>query len=189
MPRIISGTARGRRLLVPKHGTRPTSDRVRESLFSSLDHRLGGWQGLRVLDLFAGSGALGLEALSRGAAHATLVDSARDAVRLCRENVGKTGLPADVVSSDVTRYVTRPGDSRFDVVFADPPYDLPAKVLESVLINLATNGWLASDATLILERDAADSQITWPPGFSQVAERRMGDTMVRFAHWTDLDGN
>ncbi|MGV1035798.1 MAG: 16S rRNA (guanine(966)-N(2))-methyltransferase RsmD [Candidatus Nanopelagicales bacterium] len=187
MTRLISGTAGGRRLLVPKHGTRPTSDRVRESLFSSLDHRLGSWHGLRVLDLFAGSGALGLEARSRGAVHATLVDSGRDAVRVCRENVELIGLTADVVGSDVMRYVARPADSRFDVVFADPPYDLPATWLENMLDNLAANGWLARDAVVILERAAADSQIAWPRGFVEDGERRLGDTVLRFAHWTDLD--
>ncbi len=187
MTRIISGTVGGRRLLVPKHGTRPTADRVRESMFSSLDHRLGSWDGLRVLDLFAGSGALGLEALSRGAAHATLVDSGREAVRACRENIARTGLSAQVVSSEVARFVTRPGESPFDVVFADPPYDLSAATLAKLLADLAANNWLANDALLILERDAADSHIAWPRGFDQVAERRLGDTMLRFAHWTDLD--
>ena len=128
-PRSIAGAAGGRRLAVPPGtGTRPTSDRAREGLFSSWESELGGangWRGARVLDLYAGSGAVGLEALSRGAAHVLLVESEQRAVRTLRQNIRTLGLPgAEARAGKVTRVVADelPG-APYDVVFLDPPYD------------------------------------------------------------------
>ncbi|MDR1798475.1 MAG: RsmD family RNA methyltransferase, partial [Bifidobacteriaceae bacterium] len=133
MTRIIAGSARGREVKVPPRGTRPTSARVREALFSLLEARLGGpggWEGLAVLDLYAGSGALGLEAASRGAARVVLVDSSRAAAGVAQANAGALGL-AGVVSvlavkvEAVAAGASLPGlDQSFDVVFLDPPYAL-----------------------------------------------------------------
>ena len=127
MTRIIAGAARGRRLAVPPGaGTRPTSDRAREALFSTLESLLGAWAGRRVLDLYAGSGAVGLEALSRGAAHALLVESDARAARTLAANVATLGLRRRRGAARPGRAGRRPGlpGPAYDVVFADPPYDL-----------------------------------------------------------------
>ena len=133
MARVIAGAAGGRRLAVPDgRGTRPTSDRAREGLFATIVSMTGSLAGARVLDLYAGSGAVGLEALSRGAGHVLLVESGARAARVIRDNVEAIGLPgAEVVTDRVERVLARgPGRSadnsgRYDVVFADPPYALP----------------------------------------------------------------
>ncbi len=125
--RIIAGRAKGRRLVSPGPATRPFTDRAREALFSSLGSLVAG---ARVLDLFAGSGSLGLEALSRGAASVVFVERDRRALVALRENMAKVGLGGVVVAGDVMRYVERPGES-FDLAFVDPPYAMPlASVLE-----------------------------------------------------------
>jgi 16S rRNA (guanine966-N2)-methyltransferase len=146
MTRIVAGAARGRRLRVPPgERTRPTSDRVREALFSSVESAVGSLAGRRVLDLYAGSGALGLEAVSRGAAHALLVESDARAVRVIRVNVAAVGLPgAEIVQSAVERLVADVPGEPYDVVLADPPYALPGDVVTAVLAGL-TRGWLAPD--------------------------------------------
>lgn len=126
--RIVAGAARGRRLAVPAAGTRPTSDRVRESVFAALESAYGSLAGLRVLDLYAGSGAFGLEALSRGAAALTLIERDRRAAAVLRRNVEAVGLPgAAVIVRDVTAVLrTRPAQP-YDLVLADPPYDTPGQ--------------------------------------------------------------
>ena len=127
MTRIVAGSAKGRTLAVPKSGTRPTSERVREALFSRLDH-MNVLEGAVVLDLYAGTGALGLEALSRGAATATLVEKASGAARVATSNVRSTGLSARVVTADARAYLAaRSGQvlsGEVDLVFIDPPYDI-----------------------------------------------------------------
>ncbi len=182
MTRIIGGSARGRTLRVPGHGTRPTSDRVRESLFSSLEHRLGGWHGRVVLDLYAGSGALALEALSRGAARAIAVEQDRQAVQVLRANAAATGLALDVVAADVGRFVTRPLPATPDVVFVDPPYDLPADTLRGHLAALLADIG-ASEVLLVIERSARDSASPVPEGCEDVEVRTVGETTLTYAHW------
>ena len=127
--RIVAGRHKGRRLRAPAGaGTRPTADRVREALFSIL----GPMDGLRVLDLYAGSGALGLEALSRGAESATFVESARPALAAIRANLDATGDEAEIVASDAIRWLRAAGDGEraFDLVFCDPPYDAAARIAQ-----------------------------------------------------------
>jgi len=180
MTRIVAGEARGRRLRVPAGaGTRPTSDRVREALFSALESALGSWSGVRVLDLYAGSGALGLEALSRGAAAAELVEVARSAVVALRHNVEQLALPgARVVSAKVERHVEGFPDEPFDVALLDPPYPLPNAAVTDVLSRLVRRGWLAEEAVVVVERATRAGALGWPPGLEAVRERRYGETTL-----------
>lgn len=184
MTRIIAGAARGRRLAVPGHGTRPTSDRVRESLFSSLDSALLAagitWSEVTVLDLYAGSGALGLEALSRGARGAVLVERARAALPVLRANVAAVGLPgAHVVAADVDRLAAlAPVVGPADLVVADPPYDVSSIVLRARLSALLATGWIAPDAIVIVERSARDAQSPLPDGWPEERRRTFGDTVL-----------
>ena len=178
MTRIVAGRAGGHRLRVPAKGTRPTSERVREALFSHLDH-LGYTDGTRVLDLYAGSGALGLEAVSRGARSAVLVESARGAIAACRANAASTHLAAQtqVRAVPVRRYLAGdPPVEPFDLVLADPPY--AAEDVDAVLAALAEPGWLAGDALVVLERDARSSPPAWPPTWRVQPERRTGETIL-----------
>lgn len=188
MTRIIAGVARGRRLVVPASGTRPTSDRVRESIFSSVEHAIGGWSGRAVLDLYAGSGAFGLEAMSRGAERAVLVESATKAVSVIRENIAATGLQVEVAKADVTSWVAQPPRMAFDVVFADPPYSLANRLVANVARSLANGGWLADGAVVLIERDSHDDEFDWPAEFSNVTRRTLGNTSVSRAVWYVSDG-
>ncbi|MDQ1247447.1 MAG: rRNA (guanine966-N2)-methyltransferase [Actinomycetota bacterium] len=184
MTRIIAGAARGRRLAVPAGDvTRPTSDRVREAVFSALEHRLGGWRGVVVLDLFAGSGAMGLEAASRGAAQVLLVEQDRRAL---------TTLRANAAVVDVTGVTVRPADAwrmgpREEVggltepaglVLLDPPYREPNDRLGGLLVQLGTKGWLTPTAWALAERPAHSAQFRWPEGWDQVMDRRYGATRI-----------
>lgn len=184
MTRIVAGDARGRRLRVPTGvGTRPTADRVREAMFSTLESALGSWSGVRVLDLYAGSGALGLEALSRGAATAELVEVARSAGIALRHNIKQVGLPgARVVSAKVERHVAHPPDEPFDVVLLDPPYSLPNAAVTDVLSSLVRRRWLAEEAVVVVERATRAGALSWPPGLEAGRERRYGETMLWYGH-------
>ncbi len=184
MTRVVAGTAKGRRLVVPEGGgTRPTSDRVREALFSTLTSWLGPLTGLRVLDLYAGSGALGLEALSRGAGHALLVDHDSRAVRALRRNVADLALPGAVVrSGDVAAVLRVPPTQAYDVALVDPPYSEPRQRLEQVLDLLVP--WLADDGVLVVERAARDPAVRWPLGWAAVDDRRYGDTRLWYVRRT-----
>jgi 16S rRNA (guanine966-N2)-methyltransferase len=181
--RIIAGIARGRRLKVPKSGTRPTSDRVRESIFSSLDHVLGSWDGRSVLDLYAGTGALAFEALSRGASRAVTVESDAEACATIRDNAGHTGLPADVVRADVTSWIDRRPGLRFDVVFLDPPYEVEIAAVSTVLARLVDAAVLNDGAVVVVEYSSRSAAPIFPSGFGEVADRRFGDTSVSRAVW------
>ena len=188
MTRIIAGTARGRRLAVPDgRGTRPTSDRAREGLFSALDAALGGLAGLRVLDLYAGSGAVGLEALSRGAAAALLVESDRGAARVARTNLATLGLPGGRVSTErVERLAAMPcPDVAYDVAYLDPPYAVPAEELAGVLAGLHQHGWLAAAALVAVERASRAEPWTWPAGFDALRSRGYGEGTVWYGRRRD----
>jgi 16S rRNA (guanine966-N2)-methyltransferase len=177
--RIVAGMAKGRRLAAPASVTRPTSDRAREALFNSLATEFD-LAGARVLDLYAGTGAVGLEALSRGAAAAVLVESSRGALDVLRRNVATVGLPgAQVVARSVPSFLGDPAPQPFDVAFADPPYDLADDELARVLAALAEPGWLAGDAYVVIERAARSSAPPWPAALiTPVRDRRYGDAVL-----------
>ena len=190
--RIVAGAARGRRLAAPAAGTRPTSDRVREALFSAIESRLGALGGLRVVDLYAGSGAVGLEALSRGAAHVLLVERDRKALQVVHANVDAVGLAhAVVVAGDVGALTSlAPPPSAvppYDVAFLDPPYDVDDGVVEQVLAGLAAHGWLTAGSLVVVERARRGSGFTWPEGYQPLRDRDYGDTRVRSALWYGRD--
>jgi 16S rRNA (guanine966-N2)-methyltransferase len=177
--RIVAGAAKGRRLVAPKgDDVRPTADRVKEALFSSLQPLL---TGARVLDLYAGSGGLGLEALSRGAAQVTFVERANASLTALRKNVETVGLPGTtVVAGEAARALRGevPG-APFDLVFADPPYRLPKAELATLLADLVTH--LAPGATVVVERAARDGAPPWPAELRAGDPRRYGDTALHRA--------
>lgn len=176
--RIIAGEWRGRRLVAPKGGeTRPTADRTRETLFSMLASRLGDFAELQVADLFAGSGALGLEALSRGAASVSFIEKAESSLKVLQHNLGKAR------AADRTRIIRRdalkPGRATLahDLVLMDPPYgqDLAAPALLAV----ARDGWLAAGAVIVVETDGTDP-FDWPEGFTVLDRRKHGRATLHF---------
>jgi len=201
--RVIAGAAGGRRLAVPDgRDTRPTSDRAREGLFATVSSIVGSLAGARVLDLYAGSGAVGLEALSRGAEHVLLVEHGARAVRVIRQNIEAIGLPGAVVAADrVERVLARgpatagsqdgpaPAGSqdgtardRYDVVFADPPYAMPGAEVARMLIALAERGWLAPGALVIVERATRSGPLSWPGRFVPDRARRYGEATFWYGH-------
>ena len=179
MTRVIAGAAGGRRLAVPPGtGTRPTSDRAREGLFSTWQSLLGGpLDGERVLDLYAGSGAVGLEALSRGASHTLLVEADARAARIIRENVKAIALPgAEVRAGKAEQIVQQPAPAEpYDIVFLDPPYRVTDHDLREILLTLRSGGWLAADALVTVERSTRGGEFGWPEGFEALRSRRYGE--------------
>ncbi len=191
MTRIIAGSARGRRLRTPRgDGTRPTTDRVREALFSAWESALGSLEGTRVLDLYAGSGAVGLEAVSRGAHEVVLVEQDRRTAGVIRDNIVDLGFRdrARVVAASVGRFLDdRAADSpAYDMAFLDPPYPLPRTTLERDLMLLGERGWLAEEAIVVVERSSRTAELTWPPGYVEGRVRRYGETLLLFGSWSAL---
>jgi 16S rRNA (guanine966-N2)-methyltransferase len=210
--RVIAGEAGGRRLAVPDgRDTRPTSDRAREGLFATISSIVGPLAGARVLDLYAGSGAVGLEALSRGAEHVLLVEHGARAARVIRQNIEVIGLPgATVIADRVERVLARgpaptggqdgtaptgsrdgpapaggqdgTAQGRYDVVFADPPYALADAEVSRILILLAEQGWLAPGALVIVERATRSGPVSWPDGFVPDRARRYGEATFWYGH-------
>jgi 16S rRNA (guanine966-N2)-methyltransferase len=191
--------------------TRPTSDRAREGLFATVSSIVGSLAGARVLDLYAGSGAVGLEALSRGAEHVLLVEHGARAVRVIRQNIEAIGLPGAVVAADRVERVLARGPAaaggqggpaaaggqggpasagsqdstardRYDVVFADPPYAMPRAEVARMLIALAEQGWLAPGALVIVERATRSGPLSWPDGFVPDRARRYGEATFWYGH-------
>ncbi|MFE1250008.1 16S rRNA (guanine(966)-N(2))-methyltransferase RsmD [Streptomyces sp. NPDC058735] len=178
MTRVIAGTAGGRRLAVPPgNGTRPTSDRAREGLFSTWQSLLGGpLDGERVLDLYAGSGAVGLEALSRGASHTLLVETDARAARVIRENVKSLGLPgAEVRAGKAEQIIQSAPAAPYDLAFLDPPYRVTDHDLREILLTLRSEGWLAEEALVTVERSTRGGEFRWPEGFEPLRSRRYGE--------------
>lgn len=182
MTRIISGYAGSLQLKVPRFGTRPTSDRVREAIFSALEAR-GALEGARVLDLYAGSGALGLEAASRGARHVTLVDKAGAASTIAQDNATRVraaaprgAAPDVVVSSQPVQSFLGGSGGQFDLVFLDPPYELGGLELTHNLEALVPR--LAPDAVVVVERAARDRAPDWPVGLELDRRKDYGDTVL-----------
>jgi len=179
MTRIVAGVAKGRRLAVPQRGTRPTSERAREALFSSLAGLID-VTGARVLDLFAGTGAVGLEALSRGASWATFVDSDRAACETVKGNVAAVGIDrADVHRRQAAVFLVGTGtDEPYDLIFVDPPYAFGEQQLGVLLSTLATPEWLAPGAVVVVERSARSPQPRWPDAIEPVKQKRYGEGLL-----------
>jgi 16S rRNA (guanine966-N2)-methyltransferase len=183
MTRVIGGVAGGRRIAVPSRGTRPTTDRVRESLFNIVTARLD-LNGLSVLDLYAGSGALGLEALSRGAASALFVESDRRAATVLERNIATLGLAGATLRRGLVAAVVAAGAAApVDLVLADPPYEVEAAEVHAVLAALTTHGWARDGTLAIVERAAAGAPLSWPPGWQPWQHRVYGDTRLELAEW------
>lgn len=181
MTRIIGGSAKGRRLSTPRGvHTRPTAERVREALFSSLAAQVVTFDNLDFLDLYAGSGAVGLEAVSRGARSALLVERNRPTAALARRNAAALGLPGvRVLCAAVERLVESPREGAgFDLAFLDPPYALHPSAVESVLHRLRVFGWLAPDALVVVERATRTGALGWPAGYAAEQDRQYGDTTL-----------
>lgn len=180
MPRIIAGTLGGRPIPAPPgKGTRPTSDRVREALFS----RLEGWdatRGARVLDLYAGTGALSFEALSRGAVSAVLVESHGPTARQLRRVARDLGLAdgCDVREGRAEKVARESVADPFTLVFLDPPYDVATESLEELLVTLRPA--LAEDALVVVERSARSRPLRWPGGWGDDGTRRYGETVLQY---------
>lgn len=189
MTRIIAGSHGGRRLRTPGQTTRPTTDRVREAAFSAIADWAGtGGQpagtalaGLGFLDLFAGSAAIALEAASRGAVPVVAVESDAKAAAVARGNVAELGLAVDVVTAPVERWLAGRAPSGFDIVWADPPYDLSNDRLAKIVGMVVSGGWLAPGGLLVLERSSRDSAPPLPATMTLTWNRRYGETMLHFA--------
>ncbi len=191
MTRVIAGEAGGRRLAVPGGvSTRPTSDRAREGLFASVLSELGSLAGKRVLDLYAGSGAVGLEALSRGASHVLLVESDARAVAVIRANIAAVGLAgAQARAAKVERLLAGPPEGGpYDFAFADPPYALADAAVARVL-GLLASGWLAPGALVVVERATRSGEISWPDEFRLGKSRRYGEATFWYGHRAAVGNN
>lgn len=184
MTRIIGGAAGGRRIDTPRGAaTRPTTDRVREALFSSIESWLGSLSGLRFLDLYAGSGAVGLEAWSRGAGIVTFVEQDRRTARLVTTNAQAIGFTsANVLTMPVERALSRGPAAPYDLVFSDPPYDVPPEQVRTDLDLLLANDWLVPHALVVIERSARGSTHEWPPGIEPRTHKRYGETSLWYGH-------
>ena len=179
MSRIIGGSAGGRRLRTPTgDATRPTSDRVREALFSALEAEFGSLHGLRFLDLYAGSGAVGLEAASRGAAAVTAVESDRRTARLVAANATALGFDLDVRAQTVSAALATPPRSAYDVVFLDPPYPLSGQEVTHALALLVTHGWVGPGGAVVVERSARSVAPVWPDGLELRRQKKYGETVL-----------
>jgi 16S rRNA (guanine966-N2)-methyltransferase len=177
--RIVTGSAKGVRLAPVPDGVRPLSDRAREGLFSSLGPQAV--QGAAVLDLYAGTGAVGIEALSRGASRATFVESSARAAATIHRNLGITDLAGDatVETADVARFLAREGTpgAPFDLVFCDPPYELGGADLGPLMQDLA-NRWVAGAGAMVLTRGGRSSMPVIPVHWAIARELRYGDSLV-----------
>jgi len=184
MTRIIGGSAGGRRITTPRGAsTRPTSDRVREALFSAVESWCGSLHGLRFLDLYAGSGAVGLEAWSRGAGVVTLVEQDRRTATLISANARALGFTrASVLAASVSGTLRRAPVAPYDVAFLDPPYPLDDQTVADDLQALVDHAWLVPGALVVVERSSRSPEPTWPQGFTGTREKRYGETVLWYGH-------
>lgn len=184
--RIIAGLGKGRNLFSPSGSTRPTSDRAREALFSTLESEFGSLNDLAFLDLYCGSGAVGVEALSRGAAVIYAVDNDEKATEVARanlallENISGIGTNS-VYTSSVGKFLEKGADLQFDVVFIDPPYDLPNSEIEKIMESLVRNGFLKKSSVVAIERDSKSKPLKWPSGLTESKVRKYGAATIFYA--------
>lgn len=190
MTRIIGGHARGRRLRVPARGTRPTSDRVREAMFATIEAKLRGdgraWADVALCDLWAGSGAVALEGWSRGAQRVVAIEKSASATSVIEANAKDVGADEVVVirSSVATAATSPPPGGPFTVMFADPPYDDPDSSVAKSLETVIASGWFESDAIIVVERGIR-SESPFPAGVSEVEQRPYGDTALWYGRVSD----
>jgi 16S rRNA (guanine966-N2)-methyltransferase len=187
--RIIAGLGKGRNLFSPISSTRPTSDRAREALFSTLESEFGSISDLAFLDLYCGSGAVGVEAISRGAAVVYAIDNDEKATQIARQNFellqSLTGIGSHtVITSSVGKYLEKGADLKFDVVFLDPPYDLPNNEIEKNLNALTRNSFLKPSSVIAIERDSKSKPLDWPEGLREVKVRKYGAASIIYAEPT-----
>ncbi len=187
MTRIIGGTAGGRRIDAPRGtSTRPSSDRVREALFSAIESWCGSLQGLRFLDLYAGSGAVGLEAWSRGAGVVTMVEQDRRTAALISANAKTLGFAkANVVVASVAATLARPPVAPYDIVFLDPPYPTPDAEVDDALGRVGGE-WVVPGGMVVVERSSRSHAPGWPAGFIDTRERKYGETTLWYGHAAPL---
>jgi 16S rRNA (guanine966-N2)-methyltransferase len=188
MTRIIGGDFRGRSIKVPDAEIRPTSSRVREAIFSSVEHAVSGLDDLRVLDLFSGSGAFGIESISRGAAESVLIEKDLRAADSLHTNIASFGIKnAKVVIADVFIEVAQKcGRGTFDVVFIDPPYAVEDEQVDSLIANLVENDWLNEYALIVVERGSR-SQVLWPQQVEELRKKVYGDTSIWYGQYLTND--
>lgn len=184
--RIIAGLGKGRNLISPSGAVRPTSDRAREALFSTLESEFGSINDLYFLDLYCGSGAVSAEALSRGAAFVQAVDKEEKATSVARSNhemlsnlqgVGSSS----VITMSVSRFLEKSAEFKFDIVFMDPPYDLGREEVFGTLRLLSEHGFLKKGSVVAIERDSKSGAIEWPEGFAPLKERKYGSATIYYA--------
>ncbi|MBA2313121.1 MAG: 16S rRNA (guanine(966)-N(2))-methyltransferase RsmD [Actinobacteria bacterium] len=183
--RVIAGSAKGHRLKTPTVGTRPMTDRMKEALFSTL----GDVEGIKVLDLYAGSGALGLEALSRGGSHSTFVESARDAIVKLEQNVETTGFAdtSEIIWAEVRSTLSRPATHRVDLIFLDPPYSAAFSDVRRDLEAIVMGGFLADDGRIVVHRPMKEKRLD-VFGLDLMWERDYGQAHVYIFCHEDEEG-
>lgn len=191
--RIIAGVARGRTLGSVAGATRPTSDRAREGLFSSLTSEFGSFEGVHVLDLFGGSGAIALESLSRGATLVHVVekdDEAQKTIETNYELVKKSNPPGkfQLFGMSAERFLKDLPKAKYHLVYIDPPYDFSNQAVEDVLSALHDGEFLSSDAFIAVERTARGAQFIWPDAFSPARERNYGQATIYYVNFQSENG-
>lgn len=194
MSRIIAGSARGHRLTMPDHRrTRPTTDRVREAVFSALVSWVDGQdrppaaalESFSFLDLYAGSGAIGLEAASRGAGPVTLVEADRATCDVIRANARTLSIEVDVRQAKVESLIAGPAPRAYDIIWADPPYEIDSARLDEIIATAVAGGWLARYGLVVLERSRRTPAPVWPDELPERWQRDYGETIVHFAAHDD----
>ena len=188
--RIIAGVGKGRKLFSPPSITRPTSDRAREGLFSSLISTFGTLDGLHFLDLFAGSGAVGVEALSRGAGLVESIESNSESAQVCEKNfellLNQPNLGKFKVHETTTfEYINHLANKQFDIIFLDPPYDVTNIEVEKILKKILSNNLLGKFGVIAIERDAKGAVFTWPNGLQEVKVRSYGQGAIHYGSHAD----
>ncbi|CAB4580160.1 unannotated protein [freshwater metagenome] len=188
--RIIAGVGKGRKLFSPPSITRPTSDRAREGLFSSLISTFGTLDGLHFLDLFAGSGAVGVEALSRGAGLVESIESNSESAQVCEKNfellLNQPNLGKFKVHETTTfEYINHLANKQFDIIFLDPPYDVTNIEIEKILKKILSNNLLGKFGVIAIERDAKGAAFTWPNGLQEVKVRSYGQGAIHYGSHAD----
>jgi 16S rRNA (guanine966-N2)-methyltransferase len=185
--RIIAGSSKGKTLLSPTGKTRPTSDRAREGLFSSLDSEFGSMSELNFLDLFSGSGAVGVEALSRGAASVYSIEDHAPTAGVASKNFELVNNPAGkftVVTTTAERFVATPHQNSFDIIFMDPPYDVANEVIEKILVEINSNNLLKRSGIIAIERETKKAQFIWPQPFIEEKVRSYGQGSIFYGGYS-----